>query len=214
MGEIFSGISQSVYNAVEPIAQQYGVPDEVWETVVLMESGGNPTVQNGSTKATGLFQLMPNGGQADNAIRDGYTLDQLKDPALNAKYGMPQIGAAVKALGPFDGSYPWWQKFATLSGHPYENGQTNDYSMQLGADMASLWASKKPFGVSVTNDAKTTAGNVISGVQSGIDGVTTISNFIQMLMGGGFVKIGLFLLSLIVVVVGFLVISKQQGVPA
>src|SRR5439155_26441715 len=92
--DILSGLSVQTYNAVKPIAQKYGVPDFIWETIAIMESNGNPSAQNPSSHATGLFQLMPNGGQADNALHDGHSLEDLKNPAINAQYGMPSIARA------------------------------------------------------------------------------------------------------------------------
>jgi len=42
MTDILAGLSTSTYNAVKPIAQKYGVPDAIWETIAIMESNGDP----------------------------------------------------------------------------------------------------------------------------------------------------------------------------
>jgi len=230
MADILAGISTSTYNAVKPIAQKYGVPDIIWETVAIMESNGNPSAQNSSSMATGLFQLMPHGGQADNAIRDGHSLNDLKDPKLNAEYGMPSIASAYNAIKR-DASFPdvnWWIKFASLSGHPYENGDTgNSYVRQLGIEMKTLyekvassqlsagyaeaWKQTGNVGpITQAIDNAVAAGIAIGAppLQAAIDGTTNLTNLFTILTGGGLIKIGLFLITVIFVVVGFVVIGK------
>jgi soluble lytic murein transglycosylase-like protein len=232
MIDILSGLSPSTYNAVKPIAQKYGVPDFIWETIAIMESNGNPNAQNASSHATGLFQLMPNGGQADNALRDGHSLEDLKNPALNAQYGMPSIARAYNQIKG-DANFPdgnWWIKLASLSGHPYENGDmSNGYSKQLGLEMKKVSEGIAASQLSAKYDAawKQTgnvgpidqainnleASAIAAGappLQAALDGTKTITDFIALLMGGGLVKIGLFLITLIFVVIGFVVIGKGQ----
>lgn len=230
MADILAGLSTSTYNAVKPVAQKYGVPDFVWETIAIMESNGNPNAQNASSQATGLFQLMPNGGQADKAIRDGHTLNELKNPALNAAYAMPTIASAYNTIKG-DASFPdvtWWTKLAALSGHPYENGDTsNSYVRQLGAEMKTVyekiaisqlsagyeqaWKTTGNVGP-ITQAIDNAAANAIAigapPLQAAIDGTTNLTNLFGILTGGGLVKVGLFTITLLFVIVGFVVIGK------
>src|SRR5690242_1201828 len=90
-------VPQNVYNAVEPIAQSYHVPDPIWETVAYVESGLNPAPPPGDGGTSfGLFQLHI-GGQFPSQYLNNPTA--LNDPALNAKYAMPAIANAWQALG-------------------------------------------------------------------------------------------------------------------
>lgn len=112
-----SAVPATIFNAVEPIAQQNGVPDAVWETIAQVESGFNPNALGDNGTSFGLFQLHM-GGQFPSAYQNNPTA--LDDPALNAKYAMPDIAKAWHALsGTFDASNAsWWQAFAAQSGHP------------------------------------------------------------------------------------------------
>lgn len=225
MPDILSGLSPSTYTAVEPVAKQYGVPDLVWESVAIMESGGNPNSQNTGSYATGLFQLMPNGGQADSALRDGYTLQDLKNPALNAKYAMPSIAKAYNSIKS-DPSYPdatWWIRLASLSGHPYEDGdKTNSYTIKVGLQMktisekiASSLLSKK------YQDAWNTTGNV-SPIDTAIDNavagsIPVVAPALQSILDhfsvsswqGIAVNIGVFILAVVLIIIGFVMISEE-----
>lgn len=203
---LFPGISQSTYDAVEPYAVAQNVPDEIWETVALMESNGNPRAKNPSG-AWGLFQLLVPGGQGQAALAAGYTPDQLLDPGINAKFAMPMISRAYGGNRDwFDGSNEWWVKFASISGHPYENGLVNDYTNSVGHQLASIWQKNK----SATGPSTNPVQPIIGGVQGAIDATKTISDFITMLTSGGLVKIGLFLVALLLIIVGFVVVAKGQ----
>jgi hypothetical protein len=200
----FPGISQQVYDAVKPYANQFQVPDEIWETVALMESSGNPSATNKSG-ARGLFQLLSPGGQGDAALKAGYTPNQLLDPGINAKFAMPSIAKAYHDnMQWFDGSNEWWMKFASISGHPYENGTKDDYTYTVGHTLAQIWQK----GGQATGPVTDPVGDAIKGVQGAVDTTKNISDFITALVNGGLVKIGIFALAIIFVVVGFAVMGK------
>lgn len=116
-GQPMTNVPSNIYSAVEPYAQQYHVPDPIWETVAYMESNFNPQAINTSSgnPAVGLFQLLENAGQGA-----GYSTAQLDDPATNARIGVQAIGTTWQNLGPtFDpNSLQWWEEFAAQSGHP------------------------------------------------------------------------------------------------
>ncbi len=147
---------------------------------------------------------------------------------------MPSIARAYNQIKG-DANFPdgnWWIKLASLSGHPYENGDvSNSYSKQLGLEMKKVSEGIAQSQLSAGYDAAWKAtGNVgpitqainnleasaiavgAPPLQAAIDGTTVITNFIQMMVGGGLVKIGLFIITMILVVVGFLVIAKEQPV--
>ncbi len=128
-------VPSDIYNVVHPIAAQQGVPDPLWEDVVYMESGFNPKAHNPSG-AYGLFQLLTPGGQGDNAIRAGYSANDLYDPKVNATYGMPAVASAWKNLkGSFNPQdLHWWEEFAAQSGHP-GGSPGNAYTDQVAQTM-------------------------------------------------------------------------------
>ena len=104
----------SVYDVVHQIASSLGVPDRIWQSVVQIESGGNPNAIGDNGTSFGLFQLHV-GGQAPS----GVPTSQLLDPATNAKYGLPSVASTWNSLkSSFDDSTSWWTKFAEQSGHP------------------------------------------------------------------------------------------------
>lgn len=104
----------SIYDVVHNIAQGMGVPDRLWQSVVQIESGGDPNQVGDAGTSFGLFQLHV-GGQAPA----GVPTSQLLDPATNARYGLPAIRNAWQSLGPsFNDSVAWWSQFAAQSGHP------------------------------------------------------------------------------------------------
>lgn len=109
-----------IYNAVSPYANQYGVPDRIWEDIAWNESGYNPNIIGDNGISIGLFQLNTAGGQGT-----GYSTSSLEDPSTNASIAMPYIGNAYNSLkGSFDDSINWWIQFAIQSGHP--GGTTQD----------------------------------------------------------------------------------------
>lgn len=115
----------NILGAVNSVAIQYGVPTGIWEAVAYTESAYNPNAIGDNGTSFGLFQLHK-GGQADAALSQGYTTQQLLDPGINAKFAMPAIGNAWASLSAsFKANNPaWWQQFAVLSGHP--GGSTHD----------------------------------------------------------------------------------------
>jgi len=120
---------QSLLFQIAPVTNLYQVPTTLVATILQVESNWNPNALgdyqtlNGLLRATsiGLFQLHL-GGQADEALKDGHTFEELADPLLNTTYAMPSISRAWLQLGGWDGFDPfsmvWWQGFASISGHP------------------------------------------------------------------------------------------------
>src|SRR5581483_542745 len=106
-----SMVLANIYNAVEPIAQQYHIPDPIWETVAYVESGFNQNALGDQGTSYGLFQLHIGGQFPAQYLNNPTALD---DPALNAQYAMPAIARAWQSLQPsFDaGSASWWEQFA------------------------------------------------------------------------------------------------------
>jgi len=124
-------LSNDTYTAVEPYAQQYGVPDKLWETVVQMESGNNPSAIGDYGTSFGLFQLHI-GGQANAALQQGYSTNDLLNPGINARFGLPAVSDAWNRLkSSFDDSVGWWTNFAAISGHPGSGANTASVASQL-----------------------------------------------------------------------------------
>ena len=108
----------NVVKAVDPIAKAAGVPTALWEVIARQESNFNPNAVGDGGTSWGEFQLHK-GGQADAAFKAGFSVNDLYDPAINARFAMPAIASAWKGLGGmFDDSILWWQLFSSGSGHP------------------------------------------------------------------------------------------------
>ena len=142
-------VPQNIYNTVNPTANSYGIPPIIWEDIAYVESGFNPNAVGDSGSSFGLFQLHI-GGQADSAINQGYTTQQLLDPAINAKFALPSIASAWNNLkASFNpGSASWWQSFAAQSGHPGGTpGQTvtNNEASILQSDYNLFGGTALPF---------------------------------------------------------------------
>lgn len=216
-------MSQQTYNAVEPYAKQYGVPDLIWMSVADIESSGNPKAQNG--RAYGLFQLLTGGGEGDAALNAGYTTQQLFDPGINAKYAMPQIAAAWNKLKT-DTEWPngnWWIKFAAWSGHPYENGDTtNPYVKQVGLSLkkASDDIANQQLGAKYEQAYRATGNidpinqaidNTASALLPAVATALTPIDWLNNVLPGVLVKSGIFLVALILIIVGFVIVSHPTG---
>jgi len=195
-------VPNDIYNVVHPIAQQQGVPDALWEDVVYVESSFNPKAHNPSG-AYGLFQLLTPGGQGDNAIRAGYTVNDLYDPKINATYGMPAVASAWNNLkssfNPND--LHWWEEFAAESGHPGgKAGQqyTDEVAQTLMNDYQS---DNNPIS------------NTIGAIQNAISNTDSALNFLQSLnvtnVQHALVKAGIFLVALLILIIGFVMVAKR-----
>lgn len=165
-GGMPSNVPTSIYNAVEPYAQQYGVPDPIWETIAYVESGMNAAPAPGDNGTSfGLFQLHI-GGQFPAQYESNPTA--LNDPALNAQYAMPAIGRAWKNLSAtFNaGSVSWWESFAAQSGHPGGSpGQTvtDNEAGKLQTDYSQFSGSQ--YGTPLSYQTGQATCNAPSGIQ-------------------------------------------------
>lgn len=109
-------IPSNVYNAVAPVAQRYGVPDSIWETVAYQESGFNTRAVGDNGTSFGLFQLHEGGQLPQSYYSDPQAVF---DPGLNAQLAMPAIARAYQQSGQVNtSSLSWWEKFGSISGHP------------------------------------------------------------------------------------------------
>lgn len=217
-----------IYNTIHPIAQQQGVPDAIWEDVVYMESNFNPKAHN-PAGAYGLFQLLTPGGQGDNAIRAGYTVNDLYDPKINATYGMPSVASAWNNLkGSFNpDSLTWWEQFASQSGHPGGSpGQAytdqvaqtmmNDYQGDTNVNIwqqltgAFLGGSSGTTGVTTQAVGKT-ASDVSNTVQSATNALSFLQGLTVTNAEHALIKAGIFLVALLIVIVGFVMVAKRPS---
>lgn len=171
-----------IFPAIEPIAQQYGVPENIWESVAQMESSYNPSAVGDLGTSFGVFQIHI-GGQANNALNAGYTKQDLLNPKVNATFAMPYIADAWNKLkNTFDDSLSWWTQFASISGHP---GGVNpigvaavlksDYDARGGGstsivatDGTTQIANNIPTNVSTTSDTTSTSSIPQSFLQYGL----------------------------------------------
>lgn len=109
-------VPQNIYNAVAPVARQYGVPDSVWEDVAYQESGFNPKAVGDNGTSFGLFQLHEGGQLPQQYYNDPQAVF---DPALNARLAMPAIARGYQQSGQVNtSSLTWWERFGAISGHP------------------------------------------------------------------------------------------------
>lgn len=197
-------IPSSVYNAVEPIAQQYGVPDPLWENIAYYESGLNPKAVGDGPQfggwSYGLFQLhVANNGaaQGNTALNAGYSVQDLMDPAINAKFAMPSIAAAWKTYGStFNNNLSWWTNFLAASGHP--GGNANDPITQQYAQRFTAMYNKGYFGSltagqqTQTQQSSSSSTDVLSllGLPTAQDVASFVQRYMLVLFGGLLVVIG------------------------
>lgn len=113
-------ISTPTTFSTSSIMASYGIPDSVWQPIQTVESGGNPDayVNNANEESVGLFQL-----NRKNGLGVGYSVDQLKDPVVNATIAAQKMSPNVKA-GQAQGltGYALTQYVAANSGFPTEMG--------------------------------------------------------------------------------------------
>lgn len=212
-----------VISTVDPIAQKYGVPTFIWETVAEVESGMNPQAIGDQGTSFGLFQLH-RGGQLGNL-----TEEQAFDPTTNANTAMPSIANAWKQLskgvgGPqvingeqYPGNYNWWYDFAVLSGHPGADPQAAAAEAQkLQAEAVALsgkplgnGATRQPYPGSAASSGDCQAWNPLT-YGACIDGYIQTSYIqpVEEAARGWLVKIGIFVLALTLVIVGLWAVSK------
>ena len=90
-----------------------GVPSEPFlDTIMQIESGGNPNAYNASSGATGAFQIIPSSGASPGYGVAPIDITGIKDPtrarawardylaAMFRKFGTPQLAAAAYNAGP------------------------------------------------------------------------------------------------------------------
>lgn len=216
-------VPNDIYNVVHPIAVQQGVPDPLWEDVVYVESSFNPRAHNPSG-AYGLFQLLTPGGQGDNAIRAGYTVNDLYNPKINATYGMPSVASAWNNLKvSFDpNNLGWWEQFAAQSGHPGgKEGQayTDQVAQTLMNDYQQGGSTVNPLQQAVADFLYGSSGTTNVGLQADKKLTGDATNALSFLQGlnvsnvqHALIKSGIFLVALTIVIVGFVMVAKRTNV--
>lgn len=217
----------SIYSAVKPYAGS--VPDAIWEDVVYTESSFNPNAYN-PAGAYGLFQLLYPGGQGQAAISAGHTVNDLYNPSINAEYGMPAVSNTWSGLGPsFDNSLDWWEKFAAESGHPggapgqaytdqvaqqlkdnYQGGSTmsqssDPWTLFWNNVLANLANPGSAFGTASSASSQATAktGEQIQQAASNPGSLLTSS------LASISVYVGVFILAITVIIIGFMALSHE-----
>jgi len=206
-------IPSSVNAPVSSVAQQYGVPAGIWQDVAFVESGYNPTAIGDNGSSFGLFQLHI-GGQADNALAQGYSKQDLLDPAVNAKFGMPAIGRAWSNLkatfNPSD--INWWEQFAAQSGHPGGspgNAVTDATAQKLQANYLNLPPGGGPVtGILPSADVSSQIAGLPGQVVSAFNGAITS---ITQDAVGAFIRVGLFIIVLVVLAIGMYLLVQSNG---
>lgn len=230
-GGVPGNVPGSIYDAVEPIAQQYHVPDPLWETVAYVESGFNSQALGDNGTSYGIFQLHI-GGQFPSKYLDNPTA--LDDPSLNAQYAMPAIARAWQSLQPtFDASSSeWWQRFAAQSGHPGGTpGETttDNEATKLQASYSRFANSSAPFsqtdttceppaGLQALNPAawvsywQCSAQNAVSGSVTSVE--AGIASWIGSTIGGFAMRLGVGIAGLALIWIGLNEIAAGINTPA
>ena len=107
-------------------ADRFGIDPDLLAAVIWQESGGNPNAYS-SSGAVGLMQVMPRDGIANKfqcqngpCFQNRPTINQLKDPEFNIKYGarmlsglisrQSSIREALKSYGPAGVGYYYADK--------------------------------------------------------------------------------------------------------
>ena len=210
-------IPNSINAPVSSIAQQYGVPAGIWQDVAFVESGYNPTAIGDHGTSFGLFQLHL-GGQADTALSQGFSTQDLLDPTINAKFGMPSIARAWSNLkstfNPND--INWWEQFAAQSGHPGGspgNAVTDATAIKLQSNYLNLPPIGGPVeGIIPPTDVVTQISDlpsqVVAQIGNAINGA--IATITQDAIGA-FVRVGLFIIVLVVLAIGMYLLVEANG---
>jgi len=212
---------QELINIIDPIAEKYGVPSQLWEVVVKIESDWNPRTVGDNGTSFGLFQLHK-GGQLPEKYNDCTPANcAVFDPALNAEIAMPYIAAAWKKLNkssgapdwtkgryPNAGSVSWWYQFASLSGHPGEDpsGLTQQVAVKMQQEAARLARDPLP---------PSQGGNDSPSGRQPMEPKPFWEDWLQANLytpiREAAPKVGLFLLAIIFVVAGLWAIAQNPG---
>lgn len=92
---------------IEASAQEVGLPAALIASVIVQESGGDPTAYS-SSGAVGLMQVMPRDGLAAEfmcvngpCFASRPTIAELEDPAYNIQYGSQYLASLVEKYSSF-----------------------------------------------------------------------------------------------------------------
>jgi len=92
---------------IEAAAQEVGLPAALIASVIVQESGGDPTAYS-SSGAVGLMQVMPRDGLAADfmcvngpCFASRPTIAELEDPAYNIQYGSQYLAGLVEKFGSY-----------------------------------------------------------------------------------------------------------------
>ena len=204
----------NIISAVNPVAQKYGVPTGIWEAVVQVESGGDPNAVGDNGTSYGLFQLHK-GGQLGNL-----TEAQAFNPTTNAQAAMPSIAAALNQLRGDDPNTPaFWRIFAATSGHPGMNGNTSDPAVIDEGDRlytAYEQMTGQSGGATTINTPTVTLsdpyGQITGGAENAL--LQPLINAVQSFFSGAGVKIGLFMLGILLLIIGLIVLFHKAAAAA
>ena len=92
---------------IESAAEEVGLPAALIASVILQESGGDPTAYS-SSGAVGLMQIMPRDGLAADfmcvngpCFASRPTIAELEDPAYNIQFGSQYLASLVEKYGSY-----------------------------------------------------------------------------------------------------------------
>ena len=92
---------------IEAAAQEVGLPAALIASVIVQESGGDPTAYS-SSGAVGLMQVMPRDGLAADfmcvngpCFASRPTIAELEDPAYNIQFGSQYLAGLVEKFGSY-----------------------------------------------------------------------------------------------------------------
>lgn len=203
---------------------QYGVPVQLTDDIIYTESGYNPRAVGDQGTSFGLLQLHI-GGQLPAQYNNNPTA--VFDPALNLQLGMPAIANAWNNLkSSFNSSdSSWWQNFAAQSGHPGGSpGQTvtnneaailqQNYGGASGTPQTTTGdCCKGDFGCeicknsigAISNPTICCPGVASQGAQGAAQSIfTPVLDWLKQWIP----TVGLFLVGLVMLVIGFVIIGK------
>lgn len=184
-------------------AQQYGVPTDLFTSIIQGESGFNPNAVNPLTGAEGLGQILPS-----TANQPGYGLQQLTnplDPQSNLNFAAQYLQTLYQKLG------TWIGAVAAYSGTPAgslpyagNNQQNNIVNAALAADQSAISGGTAPApanpafnqATGATTPAPSWIGSALSSAQSGLQKL--------LLQGGGII------LGVVVIGIGLALLAKSD----
>lgn len=182
----------SLTDSIISIFSTWGVPAAVWQPIMQVESGGNPSARSvtGNEDSVGLFQLNRLGG-----LGAGYSVTQLQDPTTNASIAAMAMAPAYK-----EGIKEGLSGLSLVRYVAYNSGWPTTQGINaLESDpVVQSYDQKLQAAVLGTGGSQTTS----SANPAGVAADSTFTKIIFAVLGGGLVLLGVKIMTDVPVIIG------------